>query len=226
MSTKRLLHYGLQRSGTNFLKKIVQQHFDIEFINQENGRAHPTHKHFRLYDNKELIGRPNYQNDLLFRDFIDFEKQLSFEKGFDGIIVLSKDPYSWNISYSKWGKKNRWPAPPHPYLLEYNEYYRKWLQFSEESKRVILVRYVDLLSERENLLLLIQNQLGLSKRKEESGNEKTIKKVPRSSKFTKNRLKYYLKEEYLQGYNQQYLDEVNNYIDHDLIKKLGYKSYY
>lgn len=226
MSKKRLLHYGLQRSGTNYLKKILEQHFDVEFINQENGRDHPTHKHFRLYDNKELIGRPNYQNILVYKDFREFEEQITIKDEIAGIIVLSKDPYSWYISYSKWARKNRWPTPPHPYLLEYNEFYRKWLQFSKENKKVLLIRYVDMLSERENLLQIIQNRFDLSKKQEETGSDKIIKKVPRSSRFTSKRLTYYLKDEFLQEFKQRELEEANNHIDHDLIKKLGYKSYF
>jgi len=226
MSSKRILHYGLQRSGTNFLKKTIEHHFDVEFINKKLERSHIGHKHFRLYDDKSLIGRPNYMNSLQFVDFKDFEYQLPYEVKTDAIVVLSKDPYSWYLSYIKWGKKQNWSSPPHPVIFEYNAFYKKWLQFSEESKKVIHIKYIDLLTAPETVLQSIQKQFGFEQSREGEEIKKRIRKVPSSHRFTSKRLRYYTDELFLTDFDQQGLKEINNQIDHELIKKLGYKSYF
>jgi hypothetical protein len=224
MSAKRILHYGIQRSGTNFLKEVIQGNFDIEIINKEFERAHPAHKHFRIYDNKTLIGRPKYMNTLLIPHFDDFEKQLGPEWKADGYIVVSKDPYSWNISYANWGKKHKWTSQAHSYMSEYNEYYNKWLQLAEESDKIMLVRYVDLLIDNEQFLQQLKKQFSFVTR--DTKKVKKVKKVPYSQRFTKKRLRYYTNEEYMAAYSDSERKELNESIDHNLMEKLGYKSYF
>ncbi len=226
MSSRRVLHYGLQRSGTNFLKKTIEYHFDVALINKKLERSHIGHKHFRLYDDKSLIGRPNYINALQFADFKDFENQLPDEVKADAIIILSKDPYSWYLSYIKWGKRHNWPTPSHPDILEYNAFYKKWLQFSEESEKVVHIKYIDLLTDQETVIQSIKKQFGFEWTRGSEKVRKRIKKVPYSSKFTHKRLRYYSDELFLKDFNQQALKEINNHIDHELIEKLGYKSYF
>jgi hypothetical protein len=74
MSTQNILQFGLQRSGTNYLQGLVSEHFDVAFCNSDD-RAHPLHKHFRLYNEKSYIGRPSYQNNILFNSFKEFEEK-------------------------------------------------------------------------------------------------------------------------------------------------------
>lgn len=226
MAAKRLLYYGLQRSGTNFLAMVIEQQFDVEFLNKRYDRRHPRHKHFRIYDNKSLIGRENYHNDLLVQDLNDFESKLEIEGIADGFIIISKDPYSWLISYEKWAKRMKWPDPPHPYLLEYNEFYRKWWELSKESEKVMFMRYSDLLLNTNETLSRLSQKFDLDRRKQESGEDEQITKVPYSSKFTRKKLLYYSKEKYLKKYSKKEMKDINQVIDHDLIKKLGYKSYF
>lgn len=224
MTAKRILHYGIQRSGTNFLKEIIQRDYIVEINNKEFERAHPAHKHFRLYNNKSLIGRPKYVNSLIFPHFDAFEKQLGSEWQADGYIVVSKDPYSWNISYANWGKKHKWTSQSHSYIEEYNEYYSKWLQFAAESEKVVLIRYIDLLTNTEKILHLLQKKFNLEKK----GSNKVgkVKKVAYSPRFTRKKLRYYTNEEYIAAYDADKLRELNKSIDHELMTKLGYKSYF
>lgn len=224
MAAKNILHYGLNRSGTNYLKEILSKHFDLNFLNNDE-RSGPLHKHFRLYDNKKLIGRPNFYNDKLFRSFQQFEQEALQGVRLDLVVVISKDPYSWHLSYTKWGKKNGWPPSPHPYIKEYNEFYRKWLQFSEESSRVLMVKYIDLLSDPADFLEKTGQRFDLPLIQEIKTRIR-IKKVPVSRRFTPKREEYYLNGKYLEEFSPPELEELNNNIDHELIKKLGYTSHY
>ncbi|MFC2129197.1 hypothetical protein ACFLQX_00285 [Bacteroidota bacterium] len=226
MARKRLLYYGLQRSGTNFLAKVIQQQFEVEFLNKRYIRSHPRHKHFRIYDNKELIGRENYHNTLLIEDLQDFENKLEISGNADGFIILSKDPYSWLISYKKWAKRMKWSDPPHPYILEYNEFYRKWWELSLQSEKVIFLRYEDLLMHTHEVLNNLSDKFELDRLPSEFIQDEQIKRVPYSAKFTSKNLKYYSRKKYLKKYSNKELKVLNALIDHDLIKNLGYKSYF
>jgi len=222
--TENILHYGLNRSGTNYLKELLALYFDINFINNEDERNNPLHKHFRLYDNKDLIDRENFHNTVFFRNFDDFLKEAAPDNSVKMIAVISKDPYSWDLSYRSWGKKNNWEEPAHPPVLEYNEFYRKWYAFSQESEKIVMIRYMDLLQEPAVTLEYLRKRFNLPLRTELS-NIKKIRKVPMSHRFTRKRRRYYTKMRYLDDYSPDALNEINQLIDHDLIKKMGYKSY-
>ena len=104
---KKLLLYGLQRSGTNFVEQLIARNFNVTFLNSNEHRDAPIQKHFRLYDDKSVITPPAYGNDYQFRNFEEFEAVLP--EPADGYVVISKDPYSWTLSYQKWAKKCNWP---------------------------------------------------------------------------------------------------------------------
>lgn len=222
MSTRNILHFGLNRSGTNYLKELLDQHFDLEFMNIEGERSHPLHKHFRLYDDKSLIGRPNFRNDLKFPSFREYE---IYALGKDApnvvYVIISKDPYSWHLSYTRWGIRNKWSPSPHPYILEYNEFYRKWLKFSAETDRIAFVRYIDLLKSPEEILTQLQKKFKLMVTREINPDVR-IRKVPMSRRFSKKRLNYYLEETYLEEFSNEALIKLNNHLDHEVAKQLGY----
>lgn len=226
MAKRKLLYYGLQRSGTNFLSKIVEQHYDVDFLNKTGDRRHPSHKHFRIYDNKKIIIRENYKNNLQISALEDLEAKLAPEDQPEGYIIISKDPYSWLISYEKWAKSMKWPKPPHHFILEYNEFYRKWLELSFSSDRIILIRYSDLLVDGKKTLDEVASLFKLDRHDPDNHDVEQIRKVPRSSRFTEKKLEYYSEEHFMKKYSKKKLQEINKFIDHDLIKKLGYKSYF
>ncbi len=136
-------------------------------------------------------------------------------------VIISKDPYSWHLSYTRWGIKHKWPPSPHPYILEYNEFYRKWLEFSAETDRIAFVRYIDLLKAPEEIMKHLQNTFNLNGTREISPDVR-IRKVPMSRKFSKKRLNYYLEETYLEEFSYKALIELNNHLDHEVAKQLGY----
>src|SRR6476620_9252679 len=95
-----LLHYGLQRSGTNLLEALLVRRFDVRFLNDNSDRGSPLQKHVRLYDDKQLIPEPQYSNQISVRDFAEFEALFDSAPAY--YLVISKDPYSWYLSYRKW----------------------------------------------------------------------------------------------------------------------------
>lgn len=222
MSAKNILIYGLNRSGTNYLEELVVQHFDVKVCNKAEERSDPLHKHFRIYDDKSLIGRPNFSNQLIFSSLANFENEVLEGERIDIYLVISKDPYSWFISYDRWGKKNNWEPSPHHTILEYNAFYSKWHEFSREDNRVMMIRYIDLLTDRNEVLDSMQKKFSLDVIRE-IGEKRKIKKVPMSHRFTQKKERYYIEGEYLKSFSEEELCELNRHLDHGLAMQLHYE---
>ena len=218
----KLLHYGLQRSGTNFLETAIKKNYRVKFLNDNQDRSSPLHKHFRLYDEKEIIPEPQYRNDLETAGFKEFERLLEVVP--DYYLVISKDPYSWLLSYTRWAEQCHWPDVSHHYLIEYNLFYGKWLEFSGQTDRILFVRYLDLLQASDKELSRLESQIALKKKFLSPFTSRLITKVPQSEEFSNNRREYYLTRQYLKSYTREELHTINTLIDPQLLSGLDYQN--
>ena len=113
MGKMRLLQYGLQRSGTNFLESLLKKNYRVSILNDNRIRSSPLQKHCRFYSNKEVIPEPQYRNEIVANTYEQFQNL--FPTAPDFFIVISKDPYSWYLSYQNWAEKCNWPSVGHHY---------------------------------------------------------------------------------------------------------------
>ena len=223
----KLLHYGLQRSGTNFLESLLAKKYRVQFLNSNiNGirpdRSSPLHKHFRLYDEKDIVPEPKFRNELKIDRFIDFEKLLEIVP--DYYLIISKDPYSWYLSYNDWARRSKWEPVPYHYILEYNLFYAKWLEFSQQTKKILFVRYIDLLRSPDEELNRLELEMHLQKKFLYMLRSNVVFKVPQSGEFSIDRRSYYVSEQYLQSFTKEDLKEINDLIDPRVITMLGYQK--
>jgi hypothetical protein len=223
----KLLHYGLQRSGTNILESLLKKKYRVQFLNKNKDglnpeRDSPLHKHFRLYDEKDIIPEPQFRNEYKIASFNDFEKLLKVLP--DYYLVISKDPYSWFISYTNWAKKCNWPPVPYHYIMEYNLFYAKWLEFSRQTNRILFVRYIDLLRDPDAELHRLELTMQLKRKLLFPLRSSVIFKVRQSGEFSIDRRSYYLNEQYFQSYTKEGLQEINDLINPDVITQLGYQK--
>jgi hypothetical protein len=223
----KLLHYGLQRSGTNFLESLLAKKYRVQFLNSNiNGirpdRSSPLHKHFRLYDEKDIVPEPKFRNELKIDRFIDFEKLLEIVP--DYYLIISKDPYSWYLSYNDWARRSKWEPVPYHYILEYNLFYAKWLEFSQQTKKILFVRYIDLLRSPDEELNRLELEMHLQKKFLYMLRSNVVFKVPQSGEFSIDRRSYYVSEQYLQSFTKEDLKEINDLIDPRVITLLGYQK--
>jgi len=223
----KLLHYGLQRSGTNFLESLLAKKYSVQFLNSNidgvrPDRSSPLHKHFRLYDEKDIVPEPQYRNELKIANFYDFEQLLGVIP--DYYLIISKDPYSWFLSYTDWARKCNWPAVPYQYIVEYNLFYGRWLEFSQQTNRILFVRYKDMLLDPEEELRRLEKIMHLKKRFLYMLRSNVVPKVPQSGEFSFERRSYYLSEQYLHSYTRENLQEINDLISSEVITQLGYRK--
>jgi len=222
----KLLHYGLQRSGTNFLESLVAKKYRVKFLNSNidgirPDRSSPLHKHFRLYDEKDIVPEPKFRNELKISSLKDFEDLLEVIP--DYYLIISKDPYSWLISYTDWARRSNWAEVSYHYILEYNLFYGKWLELSQQTKKILFVRYIDLLRDPDEELDRLGSIMHLKKKFLYMLRSNVVPKVPQSGEFSMDRRNYYLGEQYLQGYTNESLQEINALIDPKVITRLGYE---
>lgn len=216
-----LLHYGLQRSGTNFLESLLRQRYKVRIVNRNADRCSALQKHFRLYDDKDKIPTDSYRNNIHLSTFDDFERLL--DQVPDYYLIISKDPYSWLLSYRRWAMDHPWPKPSYHYIEEYNLFYGKWLAFAREDTRIKFVRYIDLLSETDKELGRLEQELGLKRRHTVFGSTNRIMRVPQSGRFTESRRKFYEQKEYMAEYSANEMRELNTCLHHDVLRGLGYE---
>jgi len=219
---KELLLYGLQKSGTNYIERVLKKKFRVRFLNSDRDRRNPIQKHFRPYDQKTFVPHDLYLNDVFTHTFADFEDLLKRVPDF--YLVISKDPYSWFLSYRRWGRKCEWPDVKHHYIEEYNHFYGKWMQFSQETEKVVFVRYSDLLSDSDAELGRIAERTELGVRRFSGLSPQCISKVPQSSLFTDERRDYYTQERYLEEISPEELVTINQIFDEDVMSFLGYSK--
>lgn len=217
----KILHYGLQRSGTNYLETLVKKNYRVRFLNSNKDRRSPLQKHCRLYENKQIVPEPQYQNDIAVKTFQQFE--LLFEVVPDYYFIISKDPYSWYLSYRKWAKKCKWPSVSHHYIQEYNLFYRTFLDLSAESNKFIFFRYADLINNVSDVMTHIEMKLKLKKTLFAHLSFKMPTRVSQSNSFTDERRAYYLNEEYLKEYSKGDISILNNILDSEVLSLLGYE---
>jgi hypothetical protein len=181
-TTPIILQYGLQRSATNWVRKLIELNFENVTFGNECERHSLLHKHslqvlqtstFEEFDDKvyAAIGkRPMY-------------------------VVCIKHPYSWFLSYRKWTWKCRTLQRDNDkaYVRLYDAFYGKWLEYAvEQPKRVHLVQYEALLQNDESFQSVMNNiQLKLTLRAVHCPFQRPRANVSQSATFNTLRERYY-----------------------------------
>jgi hypothetical protein len=188
--------YGLQRSGTNVINDFLEINYGVKIVKNYKDRLNPAHKHFRIYDNKELapIG---FSNNHVVNSITDLDKLLNDKTHTNKYIVIFKTIYSWLPSIKKWAARCKWPNTNTKFFLDdYFAFTDKWNSLAHE--RVLFIAYEDYLNltlgENNDLISKIETFLNMTKKKP---NLIFPKEVSLSEKFGPKHLNYYKNKEYM-----------------------------
>ena len=221
--------YGLQRSGTNYVEALFLENFrDLHFWNEHYPDCLPTQKHFRLYDEKHLIPSLQFQNNFHYADFAEFDNQVSrlTDKSELTYVVVVKHPLSWYLSYFNWASKkhhidHRKKDVNGHFILEWNLFMKKWLDFKKEApNRVSIVKYEDLIADSTAKLNASKTLFGLEMRHDKYF---IPEKVGMSKGFNKKRLDYYKKKNYLKELPETHYRVIRELVDSSVLSDLGYE---
>jgi hypothetical protein len=228
MNEHAALLYGMQRSGSNYTAQLLISNFQqIRFYNQIYSRCLPTHKHFRLYEEKSIITSRLYYNTFSYRTFEDFKQHIREVSGKEIkiFIICIKDPHSWYLSFMKHARKNKIPyfkkSLNTHFLMDYNHFYRRWLDFSLEApEEVLFIRYEDLIEDLAGTLDILGSKLKLKRASSHSLNPL---KVPMSREFTGAKALFYRERKFLDLIDDQDKKVIQHLIDQELMARFNYQ---
>ena len=234
-SMQELKEYGCQRSGTNFLRVILQENYEVRLLTNIGGWKHGFY---------ELPSRLHREVDC---------------------VICVKDPYAWLISQYNFrhprketsfatylrtpltvGRPPRGQVSSSSPVKLWVTMYKHWLSFDLLHRRKFLLRYEQVLADPEGSIREVVSALGLrrhhplryriARRLGLAGsspefflptvhlmgvpNKYRDKDIKRGAKFDPER---YKKRSYLDAFTPELLDMINAELDQGLLDQLGYK---
>ena len=158
---KKVILYGLQRSGTNYLETLLSKNFLVDFENQNYSRISKKHKHFRFYSRKlnsycsSEVNMNSYFHEKETNDFSFLSENV------EHYFFIYKEPIHWLTSFDKFlhtfptvNKDNvdkKYPFEKR--VRDYDLYIQHMNQMHKKHKeRMRVYSYEDLIQNTEDFL--------------------------------------------------------------------------
>lgn len=199
--------YGLQRSGTSWLTECLEKNYSFQFTNtNEKNRDSPRVKHFRIYDNKDLIPEEAYFNDFLVQDITDLDKLLGDSTHTNKYIVIYKDIFAWLPSIQKWALNCKWKQQNKTDFVEdFLHFIDKWKTIQNE--RVMMIPYLELIETNNTIMQQVEEFLGF----EHNDHVVLPEKISSNPTFNQDRKQYYLQNDFMNLYSEQEIQQIKNH---------------
>lgn len=225
--------YGEMRTGTNYLKRLLEINFkDVEVFGSILGWKHGLYDLENNLDDTtshvDWVHKKTKNNVVYSVDnlpLIKHDKQYLLDACESLNYIFSiKKPIPFVLSFKKFRMPNKKLNRQVITTLceRYNNKYKKWLQLYEKHGGMF-VAHESVLMDYKHVLFNIETKYNLKRKNSKLIDEtKTVKAstdigliVDRSDNFDKN---YYLHERYLDDINEQDVDMIMSTINHDLIE--------
>lgn len=236
---KYIKQYGELRTGTNYLKRLVELNFPgVTVFGSILGWKHGTYDLSNTIDDTqshlEWISKKTKRGIVYSVDNLPLLRHPPEElkKAVTGIHYLFsiKKPVPFILSYKKFRLPNKQLTDDHIISLcgRYNDRYRKWLEmYKRNESRSFFVTYESLIRDINHVLLNIELRFQVDKRTPEASyidetnpvNASTDVGLIIDKKKTFNKA-YYIEEKYLNEFSESQLDIINNNIDQELLEKI------
>ena len=202
--------YGLQRSGTNVIQTFLEKNFKISFMNNGDKQS-PYHKHFRIYNNKDLIPQTNiknqYKNQIIINFLKEFDEILDDYNESNRYIIVYKNIFSWLPIIERWAKKFNWITnSKNEFIEDYLNFLTKWISIKNE--RVFFIKYEEFLNMSNDSNNVFMNTLSVFLNNKHLNIISSFEKVKCSEKFTSNLKKYYNNHEYMGLYSKEEISKI------------------
>lgn len=238
---------GERNSGTNYVTQLIHQNYSVEL---RNGAFSPTLKRIGL--NAELLQdiyhsiRTFFYGDFWKHSFLDDILVRKVVQRNIKVVIVIKNPYSYlNSLYNKpyhlalsrklsflsflktplrFPRREKVNNGYSPIEL-WNLKHKKYIHLSERlPENFIIIRYEDLLLKKDILVQLkrLEARFGLVRKNENLISTVNVQK--RDNLFS-NSVDAYINEDWKAQFTQEHFDLINNFLDNEVIKKLGYEKY-
>jgi hypothetical protein len=238
MRMKEIKEYGLHRSGTNFLRVILQENYEVVLLTNTGGWKHG------FYELPQRLGREidlaicvknPYAWLLSFYNHLQPEKKISFAEFLQQPLNLQR-PERQDRALCADGPAQLWV-----------QMYEHWLAVELRNHRRFIFRYEDVLADPRASIQELVSALELRRRKPwhyrlrrslglENGEPRFFlpsirlgavpqnykgKHIKRGEEFNSAQ---YTRHEYLKSYSPDMLDFVNQHPQPQLLERLGYQT--
>ncbi len=211
------MHFGLQRTGTNWLEITLQKNFGLHVKNNHQ-RNTVRHKHNYIHTDCKTLDKYDKK---IFKQIGGNAQNPQTIKYF----ITIKHPHSWYLSFRNWQKKCRkaefMQKGINPeYMDRYNKFYSQWFKFQKENpERVYIVKYETLLFSFNNELDNIKDKFNLKKISNGSSYQNT-NKVPQSSRWNNKTKNFYLNDGWESKLNNKEREMLKQKVN---VEFFGYK---
>jgi hypothetical protein len=221
---KYIKQYGCHRSGTNFLKMLIEENFDnTRVLNLILGSKHSPFNYeealkYEVPENKKL----NFEK----KEIDEIKNQLKNKELF--FVVIIKNPYSWLASYHKYRSMKKkqniilTDKLISKWLGEWHKKNTNWLNAIKNynSDKAMVITYDDLILNPKRYLSRMERKFSLQKKYEKfltgskfkmiRGTDNEVGKQLESKKIFKK--KKYLEKSYLENFSEKNLKQIKDII--------------
>ena len=225
-STTFFKQYGLERSGTNYIKALLDINFqNTRVLSNIYGFKHGDFQPFDAGYNPALDR--NVVTDLKTNE-LEFVKE-SFRTNQIKYLVSTKLPHSWATSYSKcpWirGTNSLSVENVTSYIDKWNKQNRNWIEYilEKESLSSVLIRYEDLVVDPQKVINMISMKYAidikeafniLEFRRMRTGPDVNGFKNITNHRFDKS---YYTEERYMNELPEEIKELIDKLVDKDVL---------
>ncbi|HEU4880732.1 MAG TPA: hypothetical protein VFT45_00765, partial [Longimicrobium sp.] len=242
-----LKQYGERRTGTNYLRFLVQANFQdvavlMHVLGDKHGPPSPFDALWRQAQccadpAREFVWRATFEppwralaDEAGRREVVRLAAPVAaaFAAGELGFLLSVKNPYAWALSLRRF---LRWPAPAPARLARacqrFNEVHGAWLELSRQ-RPCCVVRHEDLVDDPEGVLRTVGARFGLRRRDAalEDAHERMSAQfwddTPIETTGEPFDRGYYRDHRYLQELGAAERDVVTRAIDWSLLEPFGY----
>ena len=199
---KFIKQYGIQRSGTNFLRAILELNFDCRILSNIGGI-----KHGRITNKTDIR---QVKTDLSEEEIDNIDIMLQLDE--IPKIVITKNVFAWIVSISKYLNKPITETFINEQLKRYIELNTHWIEECD-----MIVTYEELIICPEITLNTIGTTLDLSRISKEiiipknrmhRGGDTPTETIISKQKFN---IDYYKNNQYMKELTEEQINQINSY---------------
>jgi len=231
MGIKYFQIFGIQRSSTTFLTRIVGDNSLDTFVSADSKHMEPKSYEFIKTNLKNSLTKDWLKKNEELKKKIRLRLHDIFTLGKPiHPIVIIKNPYSWFLSVERWDKlENRWKETNFKkWFMRFNKNYEAWKDLLENPRtpfgKGTFCTYENLLRAPHDFLYTLRNDFGMKLKDE------IIIRDRMASAGSKDPVKYFTEERkqfYLQdgdfGLSKKLIKQITGLVDWELMKFYGYK---
>ena len=220
--------FGLQRTGTNWLRALLQRNYKVDVMVNQGGWKHGQISWFAQEWNY-IIVLTKHPAAWLVSLWGHMNREYRGQDYFTAQSLAEFIRHPFIIPGVTPPKPHKWRVRASNPIQHYNNTYYHWLSITPGPPYVSLIKYEELLAHPEEELDCLAHLMGLQR----IGNEwdpvsKTVNPSDDRCIALSNqdfaRTSYYLQERYWQEFNEEQVRWIESQLDHDLMVRLGYRE--